>query len=148
MRNSFYILILLLCFSCKKDHLLADKKILIGTWNWRSSTVLDFCLGWTDYTPESTGDTYKVVFLKKGVIQFYKNNYLLREHNIVFKDIYIQKEGIVDSHKEISFTIYLDGDKTKILYGKGTPNDFEFYDFPIGPDEECVEHSFNHFRKE
>lgn len=140
--------IILLLFSCKKDRLIGDKKILIGTWNWRSSLLLDGCLGWTEHTPENTGKTYKVVFTKKGTIQFYENDILLRQHNIKFDELYIQKEGIVESYREISFSISLDGDPENKIYGSGTPNDFQLNNFPYAKDEECVVHAFNYFRKE
>ncbi len=151
MRNSFYILILLLCFSCKKDHLFGDKKILVGTWNWQSTEVLDFCAGYgqfIDHTPENTNSNYQLVFLKKGVIEFYLNSALINSHKIIFQQLEIQKEGIVDSHKEISFLIYLDGDSENQLRGDGTPNKFRLRGFPFAEDEDCIDYAFNYFRKE
>lgn len=139
---------LLFVFSCKKNRLLGDKKILVGTWNWRSSTLVDYCVGWKTYAPENINTTYSVVFQKKGMIQFYENDGLLSEHKIKFKSLFIEEEGIVETNKKISFTILLDGDTSKILYGSGTPHEFQFNDFPFGSDDECVVHSFNHFRRE
>lgn len=149
MKNLIYIIgVSFVIFSCQKDRLTGDKKILVGTWNWRSSFVLDDCLGWTDHTLENTGKTFKVVFTKKGTMQFYENNMLLREHDIKFDELYIQTEGIVESYRHISFSIQLDGDPKNMIYGFGTPNEFKFDNFPYAKDEECVDHAHNYFRKE
>jgi len=149
MKRIIFISILIgLNFSCQKDRLTGDKKILVGTWNWRSSLLEDWCLGFKNHTPENTGKTFKVVFTKKGTIQFYENNTILREHTIKFDELYIQTEGIVESYRHISFSIQLDGDPKNLIYGFGTPNEFKFDNFPFAKDEECVEHAHNYFRKE
>ena len=151
MRTVFCIAILLISFSCKKDRLFGDKKILVGTWNWQSSEVLDYCSGggsYLVYSPETEVTFYKIVFLKKGIIQLYQDETLLNEHKIKFEKLYIQKNGIVPSHKEISFLILLDGDSEKNLSGKGTPNAFTIRGFPFEEEEDCVSFAFNYFKKE
>ncbi len=149
MKNLIFIIgVSLVVFSCQKDRLTGDKKILVGTWNWQSSKLWDYCLGLKNYTPENTGKTFKVVFTKSGIIQFYEDNILLHEHTIKFDELYIQQEGIVESYKEISFSIQLDGDPKNMIYGSGTPNDFEFKNFPYAEDEECISNIDNHFRRE
>lgn len=151
MKALIYIAIFFVCFSCKKDELFGERSILVGTWKWQTTTRIDYCSGYLKYTYltlESTAVKYKLVFLKKGIIQFYKNDELLREHKIKFHQLEIQKEGIVESHKKISFLIYLDGDSEQKLYGDGTPNKLRINDFPYWKEEDCISSNLNYFRKE
>jgi hypothetical protein len=74
--------IILLLFSCKKDRLIGDKKILVGTWNWHSSLLVDECLGWTEYTPENTGKTNKVVFTKKRYYSILRERFTFASNTI------------------------------------------------------------------
>jgi hypothetical protein len=148
MKKLVPLVLLIFLHSCAKDRLIGDKKILVGTWNWRSSLIDDSCVGWTDYTPESTGKMFHFVFTKKGTIQFYENSTLLSEHNVKFDELDIQKEGIVESFRELSFSIELDGDPENMIYGSGTPDDFQVINFPYTKDGACVERAYNYFRKE
>ena len=155
MKNAFpqiliFTFVCLILSACKKDRLSAEKDILIGTWNWQHTDFSHYCDGWLvheTYDPTSENETYEIEFLKKGVIQFYKNDVLVSEHFIKFNTASIQKEGIVESHKEISFDIFLDGNAETNITGKGTQNEMIISSYPFVLELECHYWIRNYFKK-
>ena len=152
MKKLIIILVLILSFqACKKDRLTKEKEILVGTWNWQYTTVYHYCDGFfQSYVLDSLteNETYKVVFFKKGEVQFFKGNNLISEHRIIFDYAYIPKGGIVESNKKIKTHIYLDGDPNNAIYIFGTPKDMRFNYFPFISNTECNKYYGNYFKKE
>lgn len=154
MRNLNLILglcLALITTSCKKDRLNAEKEILVGTWNWQLTDFSHYCDGGLEYetfNPTTENTTYKIEFLKKGYIRFYKNEILESEHLIRFNTLSIQKEGIVPSNKEIEFEIYLDGDANNRIRAKGTQKGMIISYYPFKLEEDCHHWIRNYFKKE
>lgn len=126
----------LITLSCKKDKLIDEKSVFVGTWNW-SYTVHrgNYCEGFSfedTLNPITEEANYSMEFFKKGKVIFYKNLLKISEHRVVFSDSGVDPE-------DLSFDIYLDNNKddlinlmygyispTKLILIKGFP--FDVYD--------------------
>jgi hypothetical protein len=114
MKKAYYLfLILITLISCKKDRLSKDKEILVGTWEWVYTDVVEY--GSTNIyytkTPKTEGVTYQIIFLKKGKIEFLKNKEVLYQYRIVFRD--------TDSHCSNGgdiYEIWLDNNANKEFF--------------------------------
>lgn len=71
-------LLILFFISCKKDKLTDDKEILIGTWNWYSTTKSNSLCNppsyETELSPSTENKTYTIKFFKKGKVTFLEND--------------------------------------------------------------------------
>jgi hypothetical protein len=123
---------------------------LVGTWDWMSTTVRDYCDGYQVYVLDSLTEntTYQIEFLKEGLIRFYKNKELQSEHEIQFKRIDIPEQGIVESNKEVEIIFYLDGDKDNSMNIFGTQKQMRFNYFPYVSNQECNQYYGNFFEKD
>jgi len=87
-KGLFYIALLVIVLSgCRKHRLKNEKEILIGKWEWVYSDQ-QFYGRTTTYkrvTPLTEETTYQMMFLKKGVVEFYENNAFVEKYRIKFK---------------------------------------------------------------
>ncbi len=135
--------------SCKKDKLEGDKSMLIGKWNWSytryaHSYSYDSPEGIVEYlTPSNTNTNYRIEFLEKGKIIFYKNDVLIKEKRIVFKYFGVNPIG------EYSVGIELDGDNEDVfsflLIDEGIMYNTQY---PFKNSTEPYENNSNYFTKE
>ena len=72
------ILLILTFISCKK-RLVKDKSVLKGEWNWTQTTKFNDTIYPNPYILNC-----KIVFLKKGQVNFYKNYILTSENKFKF----------------------------------------------------------------
>lgn len=81
-------LLILFFISCKKDKLTDDKEILIGTWNWYSTTKSNSLCNppsyETELSPSTENKTYTIKFFKKGKVTFLENDTEKKTYRIVF----------------------------------------------------------------
>lgn len=136
MKKIFFIFCLIaLNFSCKKDKLIDEKAVFVGTWNW-SYTIHtgNYCEGFSfedTLNPFTEEANYSMEFFKKGKVIFYKDLLKISEHRVVFSDSGVDPE-------DLTFTFYLDNNKddpinrmtgyispTQLILVKGFP--FENY---------------------
>lgn len=111
MKNRlFYIALLVIVLSgCRKHRLKNEKEILVGTWEWVYSDQ-QFYGRTTTYkiaTPKTEETTYQMVFLKKGIVEFYNNNILLEEYRTFFRKA---------NQTNNNFEYYIELDKKPKLY--------------------------------
>ncbi len=153
MKNKLiFVLITFISFSsCNKDRLGGNKEALVGTWNWQRTDMSHYCNGgieYETYESDTANETYRIEFLKEGIIQFYKNDILESEHFIKFNAIGVQEDGIVPSHRQIVFEIFLDGDGSNRISGTGTQKEMKISNYPFELEEDCHHWLKNYFRKE
>jgi hypothetical protein len=136
MKKLVPLVLLIFLYSCAKDRLIGDKKILVGTWDWsytihRGNNCEGFLFEDT-LNPITEEANYSMEFFKKGKVVFYKDLLKISEHRVVFSDSGVDPE-------DLSFDIYLDNNKddlinliygyispTKLILIKGFP--FDVYD--------------------
>ena len=83
MKLAKYIVLILIVLSCKKDKLIGEKEILVGTWIWDYSIISNVgCTNNDKYI--KTNDVYEIIFKEKGKVEFYKNSELVSKHRVVF----------------------------------------------------------------
>ncbi len=145
--------------ACKKEKLVDEKEVLIGTWGWthtaHTHNKCDYCCYEYDTIYANISeDTYKINFLKKGKLEFYKNNVLTDSKRIVFKHF-----TPLDSNaypNGYSFSIYLNNKKdeediSNLFFGRvlGDDNIIMTYSYPFIThlDNPCEDYR-NYFIKE
>ncbi|UKN02388.1 hypothetical protein K6119_02485 [Paracrocinitomix mangrovi] len=152
MKNYVAILllsVLFVSFSCKKDKLVGDTAILIGSWKWNNTTnVMNYCQAdslWTYTVVDSTtnGYTYTIEFLEKGKVKFYHNDGLLFNQRLVIHETQV----INEPPYTLSFEFYINNNSDDVMAGKVGASDLRLYDFPKDTDTDCEEF-FNAFTKE
>ena len=89
MRLLITLSFVLLFLSCKKDKLTDEKEIFIGTWDWVFSRhTFNYCDGDPNsteiITPETEGVNYSLMFLEKGIVEFYENEILQEKVRTIF----------------------------------------------------------------
>jgi len=125
-----YILIILPLFllGCRKDEygtpLTGEKAFFVGEWHLESSIYFDFCDNTGQYylTPEEQGLDYRIKITEAGYISFYQNDTLVDAGQIYFPGHGFEaiKIGTALDPKKISFSMYLDGDKSRRFSGSGS----------------------------
>jgi hypothetical protein len=85
----FFLFIILIAQSCKKDKLDEDKSVFIGKWRWvyTIKTIRECDSGNTNtliLTPISENVNYAIKFLKKGCVTFYENDEKIEKYRTVF----------------------------------------------------------------
>lgn len=124
--NNELIIMVMMYFivSCKKDNqfgtdqnivmtpLTGDTAVMIGKWNWIYS---DHAYGWCDgdnwsevVDPSTEGVNFSIRFLKEGMVYLYKNDSLIAEHRIVFRD-FSSDSPLCETVVGSGYYIYLDG---------------------------------------
>lgn len=103
MKKIFLLLVLVLTISCERQDENSAKELLMGNWEWISSTGgID---GRTE-TPTSTGKSIKLIITKDSVK-------LIENGNLIYKNSYIFTRAIsIIDHKEREMIIYKSGIKT------------------------------------
>lgn len=148
--TALLFLVSLVLFSCQKERLGGDKKILVGTWSWKYSDVIHYCNGYGEfelYNPESEDATYQIIITKMGKLSFLKNGEMLSEHKIRVDLEYISESGTVESNRKILAYIILDGDETNKRRFKGTQKEMSVQGFPITSTIDCEVSAVNFFTK-
>ena len=135
--------------TCKKDKLKDDKEILIGIWNWKTtSSISNMCTKYSSeyiydtLTPLSEKNNYSIEFLKKGKINFYKNDEKINSKRIVFK---IWRSSIHQNWTyDCSITLNNDNENRMSINVKN--DSLLIRQFPFD-DGDC-NNSFNYFTKQ
>jgi hypothetical protein len=85
-KRILYSIMFIAIISCRKDRLKNEKDILIGKWEWIYSdqTYFGRTTTYNKATPLTENTTYQMVFLKKGIIEFYENNVFIEKYRIKF----------------------------------------------------------------
>lgn len=157
------ISILFILLSCKKDRLVNNKEIFVGTWNWNHTRVENF-----NYSAQlSTYDTilsaeipnkYSVEFLKKGKLFFLHYDMVVGRFRTVFAS-YEYVGDVVDQTHEIHdarrFVIYLDNmtdadhelhgwinSDTLILFGKHPYSNIGYDEGPVHEQDQTLYRNF------
>lgn len=145
MRFHLLLIILISFASCKKDELTSEKSVLPGAWTW---VYTEYSYGWCQYYPAyhtilpgEDGNSYKVEFLQKGKVEFYKNGKVLKKGRIVFS--YFE----MVSEKEYIFYFNLDGKKDQPVSGGGN-QDTLYISYPYVEDKPDCENYLNFFVRE
>lgn len=107
------IISLLLGSGCKKNRLKDDKAILVGEWEWIYTDKDNFGTlpAYELVTPANQGNTYQLLFKKKGVVHLMKNGDCQERKRTVFSSWDHLSNG------EISFHILLNNDLDDQLFG-------------------------------
>lgn len=128
---SFSLLVLFI--SCKKEKniygteqkiamhkLNGDTAVLIGTWNWiYSDHQYNGCDPPASYevvTPSTEGFDFSIKFIQEGLVYFYKNDSLVAEHRLFFRDFSYDSPACVTADGS-KYYIYLDGLEDKTMSG-------------------------------
>ena len=135
--------------ACKKDKLKDDKEILIGIWNWETtSSISNMCTKYSSeyiydtLTPLSEKNNYSIEFLEKGKINFYKNDEKINSKRIVFK---IWRASI-HQNWEYDCSITLNNDNENRMSINVKNDSLLIRQFPFD-DGDC-NNSFNYFSKQ
>jgi hypothetical protein len=112
--------IICLCFlnGCKKDKLKDEKNILVGKWEWTSSSAtINLCNPPTSdivITPFTENVDYSIEFQEKGKVIFYTNDVETEKYRIAFTSWTIS--DYVEPY-DYMFYIDLNNDEDKSMYG-------------------------------
>ena len=136
------LIILVSFFSCKKDKLEDGKEIFIGKWNWEySEHTYNVCSGdppiTNIITPETELVNYSMIFIEKGIVEFYRNDTFLEKNRLRFNAFGDESNFGVD-WKRFSFYVNNKGykalDANYGMYGHISPNELLFIrGFPFSP---------------
>lgn len=140
------IIVILLSFhSCKKDKLVNEKSVLIGSWKWVSTShTYGWCEGESHYNnigPGDIGDDYAISFAENGKIAFFKNEIKEQKYRILFQSY---------SHLEDSkyaFQLKLNNDVTKMIEGT-VSQDTMTIKYPYVEEDPNCENYLNFFVRE
>lgn len=116
--------------SCKKDKLIDEKAVFVGTWNW-SYTIHtgNYCEGFSfedTLNPITEESNYSIGFYKNGKVAFFKDLLKISENRVVFGsgmspfDIYLNNKDDSINHM-IGYV-----SSTQLILIKGFP--FDVYD--------------------
>jgi hypothetical protein len=146
MKIAKYIILILIAISCKKDKLIGEKEILVGTWEWlKTERINSGCANnFAILSPLTENTTYQIQIEDNGEIIFFENNSVKEKKRIKFSSW--NKEG----SNEYYFGIYLNGDRDQNLQGKvRTDTLITFNLFPFNPIEEfhCEDNTSYFVRK-
>lgn len=137
--------------SCKKDKLKDDKELLIGEWNWvYSNHEYGWCgdtNGTAIYSPVSMDNNFTIKFYKKGNVEFYDDDGLVKKYRTVFSGF--KKSIVCPGDNTYNFGIYLDNNTVNKLYGCVSPDTLllgPFDDFFFTYSEGC-ESYLNYFTR-
>jgi hypothetical protein len=131
MYRVFLLLVLIgVNLGCKKDKLIDEKSVFVGTWNWsytihRGNNCEGFLFEDT-LNPITEESNYSMEFYKKGKVAFFKDLLKLSEHRVVFGsgmspfDIYLNNKDDSINHM-IGYV-----SSTQLILIKGFP--FDVYD--------------------
>lgn len=127
---SFLTMMLSLIVACKKDNmfgtdqnvkmtpLTGDTAVIIGIWEW---TYSDHVYGWCEgdqftetVIPSTAGFSFSIRFVEQGLVYLYKNDSLISEHRIVFRDFSSESSTCGAG---TGYHIYLDGLEEKWMSG-------------------------------
>lgn len=151
-KNVFILLVIglasLTMSSCKKNRFSGEKDIMVGTWIWQYTVIQDHCSGFEQSNtldPLTENTEYKMVFLKRGKVRMYKDDVLIREHNVKIDRMEVPEGGIVESNKEFTFYFFLDG--KEYFFGSGTTKELRVSYFPYGLEQDCYSFVKNIFAK-
>jgi len=120
MRISSLIVILFLSFSsCRKTKLKGDKEILVGEWKWEHSVLIKtVSMGTSNtlITPMSTNKTYKIIFYKKGKVEFFEDGFSVAKVRLFIPN-YQENWHYDTSKKGYNFNIHTGGSGKIELFG-------------------------------
>jgi hypothetical protein len=118
----FFLFIILIAQSCKKDKLEGDKEIFIGKWKWAyTKTLQNSCGGGPQYysfkDPSSENINYSIDFLKCGKVVYYENGNDISKDRIVF--FYLESPNSLSKWitYQFEYIIYGDNKKEKSISG-------------------------------
>ena len=142
MKQLAIFLILLLSFmGCKKIHLKkreklkGDKEVLVGTYEWDSAyAIFNYYdkysnTGFIDTTilyANNTPIPYKIQFVKKGILNFYKNKTLIEQFNISS----IISENKTANTYSYTINIYTNKEDNDFVTFKVEDNSYNLLNFP------------------
>ncbi len=138
--------LLVLLFSCKKDKLEGDAAMLLGKWNWTSSTLVsNYCdpdSSWIRKIDSESNEAsnYSLEFLEKGKVIFRHNGGKVWNNRLVFESI----EALNDSLYTHKFIIHLNNRSDEPMIIWLGQDHLMMHDYPKDTDQECEE-MFNHF---
>jgi hypothetical protein len=100
----------------KRNELNADTALIIGTWNW-TYTEHDFnwCAPPESFevlTPGTEAVNFSIRFIQQGMVYFYRNESLISEHRLIFRD-FATNSSYCGSGNGTKFFIFLDGLENK-----------------------------------
>ena len=103
VRLLFISTIFLITFSCKKDKLTGDNKILIGTWASISKTCGCCTIIGTPYDPQ-----YKLELLEKGKYKLYQKGKKIEDGQLLIVDGFVtfkcgERKGHFNDKKIVKF---------------------------------------------
>jgi hypothetical protein len=130
LAKQFVLLVILLCSivfirctkekiqfvtNSSKERLTGDTSILVGKWNWIYS---DHEYGWCDneswyevLTPATESTKFTISFIEEGIVFFYKNDLLIAEYRITFRD-FGANSSACETAEGSKYYIYLDSTAT------------------------------------
>jgi hypothetical protein len=145
----YFISIALMLISCKKDRLTKDKEIFVGKWKWVYTYKNGHCdkLFVSEFIYPQLNESYKIEFLKKGVVNFYKNNQKTNTQKIDFFDFKDSQVSTVKNSKYFDIRLFNNRKDDPIqMNGNISEDTLLIYDvFPLS--DACYLH-FNYFIRE
>jgi hypothetical protein len=139
MKLAKYIVLILIVLSCKKDKLIGEKEILVGTWIWDYSIISNVgCTNNDKYI--KTNDVYEIIFKEKGKVEFYKNSELVSKHRVVCTFDKINTDHYI-------FWIFLDNKKDRQFIGRVGVNSLQTNTIFPFDSESCMAYTNYFVRK-
>jgi hypothetical protein len=147
----FFLFIILIAQSCKKDKLEGDKDIFIGKWKWvysikSESYVCDNPAVITILTPSNIESDFYLDFNKKGCVTFFQNTEKKERYRLVFTS---WNFGLSPYPDYYSFGVRLNNDPLENFEGfikSDTLIDTGYFPFNE-PEGVCISYT-NYFVKE
>lgn len=135
-----------------RNKLTGDTSLLVGNWNWiYSEHDYNWCnppASFEVLTPVTENVTFTVQFVPSGVVYFYKDEKLIAEQNIVFRE-YLENSSGCNSSLATKLFIFLDGNENETfsacMYGDTMQAGFDGFIFSS---QEGCESYVNYFVKD
>ena len=88
-KYTFFLLLFLSLFSCKKEKLTGEKEIFIGKWKWIYSVYNDSSPDFVRVDSVTPENNFELEFTDKSKVFIYENNKLCAEKDVIMSNFFI-----------------------------------------------------------